>query len=221
MHGPDVVELQALLKNRGFNVQVDGVFGPHTAEACLLAKRVLRYPPRERKPIAGEKLFNRLTAAKNLQPPKPSYKKKTQRQKVVDYFQWAIQHEPEIHYAQVRPFPVGKPKALPMRTDCSGFVSLAYRYAGAPDPNGAKWSGLGYTGTLLQHGTKITKPQAKPGDLVVFGPYPGHHVCGVLEAGDDPLLVSHGQEKGPFSIRFSQEQRYQSYPATFIDYLGR
>jgi hypothetical protein len=39
----------------------------------------------------------------------------------------------------------------------------------------------------------------------------------VLEAGDDPLLCSHGRERGPVEIRFSTESRYQ--PAT-VTWLG-
>jgi hypothetical protein len=41
----------------------------------------------------------------------------------------------------------------------------------------------------------------------------------VLEPGDDPLLVSHGQEKGPFAIRFSQENKAQGLPATWLTIL--
>jgi hypothetical protein len=54
---------------------------------------------------------------------------------------------------------------------------------------------------------------------VVWGAYPGHHVALVLEAGSDPLLCSHGQEKGPLAINFSVESRYQPTPATWLSCL--
>ena len=38
--------------------------------------------------------------------------------------------------------------ALPLTTGCSGFVTICFYEAGAPDPNGLDYSGLGYTGTL-------------------------------------------------------------------------
>jgi hypothetical protein len=59
----------------------------------------------------------------------------------------------------------------------------------------------------------------QPGDLVVWGAAPGHHVALVLEAGDDPTLVSHGQEKGPIAISFSVESKYQPSPATWLSCL--
>src|SRR5439155_14545384 len=59
----------------------------------------------------------------------------------------------------------------------------------------------------------------QPGDLVVWGPSPGHHVALVLEAGDDPLLASNGQDKGPIAIRFSLESKYQPAQVTWLSCL--
>ncbi len=77
------------------------------------------------------------------------------------------------------------------------------------DPNGRGYDGQGWTGTLLRHMTEIAQDDVQAGDLVVWGDYPGHHVALVLEPGDDPLLCSHGQERGPLEIRFTDECRYQ------------
>lgn len=136
------------------------------------------------------------------------------RAKIVDYLLWGIKNEPKIHYRQARPMEdVKHPlrlKVLPRWADCSEFVTDAYAWAGAPDPNGLGYSGLGYTGTLLTHGRKIKVSQLLPGDLVVFGKAPGVHVCGVLVSGSDPLLASHGQEAGPIKIRLSAERKYHS-----------
>ena len=56
----------------------------------------------------------------------------------------------EIHYRESRPIPaLDRPRSLPLETDCSGFATLCYSWAGAPDPNGNGFSGEGYTGTML------------------------------------------------------------------------
>lgn len=133
------------------------------------------------------------------------------RQLVVAEAKWGVAHEPEIHYREVRPFPLAK--TLPLTTDCSGFATLCYFHAGAPDPNGLHYNGTGYTGTLLDHGALTTTP--RPGDLVFYGPGTAYHVAVVVEGGPDPLTVSHGQEGGPQYVRVSQDNRqpvrYRSY----------
>jgi hypothetical protein len=139
----------------------------------------------------------------------------TIRQKIVTAARWGIENEPRIHYGEIRPIPLGR--TLPLRTDCSGFVTLCYFLAGAPDPNGRDYDGSGYTGTLLGWLRAIAPLDAKRGDLVVWGTYPGRHVALVLEPGDDPLLCSHGSERGPLAIRFSDESRYQHAPVVWLD----
>lgn len=136
------------------------------------------------------------------------------RARIVSYWTWGIAHEPQIHYRQARPMEdVRSPsrlKGLPRWADCSEFVTDGYAYAGAPDPNGRGYDGQGYTGTLLTHGKKISQSSLLPGDIVVFGRAPGVHVCGVLSAGKDPLLASHGQERGPIKISLSAEKKYHA-----------
>jgi hypothetical protein len=141
----------------------------------------------------------------------------TVRQKIVTAARWGIAHEPQIHYGEIRPIPLGR--TLPLTTDCSGFVTVCYFLAGAPDPNGLDYSGEGWTGTLLRHLAHVPRDEALPGDLVVWGAYPGRHVAIVLEPGDDPLLCSHGQERGPIAIRFSEERRFQPRAVAWLDGL--
>jgi len=129
----------------------------------------------------------------------------TIQQRIVAAARWGIANEPRIHYGEARPFPLAR--RLPLTTDCSGFATLCYFLAGAPDPNGLGYSGEGWTGTLLRHLARTELPRA--GDLVVWGAYPGHHCAVVLEPGEDPLLCSHGRERGPLAIRFSAECRVQ------------
>jgi cell wall-associated NlpC family hydrolase len=58
----------------------------------------------------------------------------------------------------------------PVYADCSSFVSLCYKAAGAPDPSGFGYSPLGDTASLVARGTQTSTPQ--PGDLVFWGPLP-------------------------------------------------
>jgi len=63
---------------------------------------------------------------------------------------------------------------------------------------------------MLDRCRRIPKRTAQPGDLVVWvPPSRGHHVCVVVAAGADPMLVSHGDETGPKRLRFSAEDGYQ------------
>ena len=139
------------------------------------------------------------------------------RARVVEVARSGIRHERRIHYAELRPIDgLHQPHKLPLWTDCSGFVTLCYAWAGAPDPHGLGYSGAGYTGTLLAHMQPIGLESVRPGDVVVWGPAPGQHAALVLEPGPDPLLCSHGQERGPLAIRFSTEDAVQPPPAVFL-----
>jgi hypothetical protein len=135
--------------------------------------------------------------------------------------QWALAHEPSFHYAQDRPIPLDRFKAhtLPITTDCSGFVTcIAFAAGVKPDPNGQAYNGQGFTGTLLQHCEHITKHEAKAGDFIAYGPFPGEHVVMLLEDGTvtDPFVISHGQEAGPIKIRASTEAKAHAVPATYL-----
>jgi cell wall-associated NlpC family hydrolase len=141
----------------------------------------------------------------------------TLRTEIVAAARWGIHNEPRIHYAAERPMPLTR--TLPLSTDCSGFVTLCYWLAGAPDPNGLGYDGQGYTGTLLRAMEPVAQDWIGQGDLVVWGAYPGHHVALVLEPGDDPLLCSHGQERGPVAVRFSEESRWQPAAVTWLTSL--
>lgn len=140
------------------------------------------------------------------------------RDAIVDNARWGADHEPQIHYTQAagRMDAVHSPRHLPLHTDCSAFVTFCYSWAGAPDPNGRGYDGTGYTGTLLDHLEHISKDELQPGDLVVFGPYPGDHVVIVVDDAADPLTVSHGQEKGPILIRLSREVAAHRAPVVYL-----
>ena len=143
----------------------------------------------------------------------------TVRNKIVTAARWGIEHEPQIHYGETRPIPLVR--RLPLTTDCSGFVTLCYYLAGAPDPNGNRYSGYGWTGTLLRHLTHDRAGRRSGGRHRRLGRYPGRHCAIVLEADDDPLLCSHGMERGPVAIRFSAECRYQPPTISWLSGLTR
>jgi hypothetical protein len=83
------------------------------------------------------------------------------------------------HYAEVRPMPTSlwSVDAHTRGIDCSGFATLCYKEAGAPDPNNLNYNGQGYTGTLTKQGIWVSSPS--PGDLVFYRgtmAVPGHVV---------------------------------------------
>lgn len=153
------------------------------------------------------------------------------RQKVVTWAHWGVAHEPQIGYSMGGDrddWLHTKPKnTLPLTTDCSGFATLCYCLAGADDPNGLDYRVLGYTGTLLEHGKRVTVAKVRPGDLAVFGckTYPkGHHVVVVTAVKTRTLAgimsVSHGQQKGPFEITIADEAKYQPDGAKGVVFLS-
>lgn len=139
------------------------------------------------------------------------------RPRIVAAARWGIRNEPRIHYAEVRPIPLSR--RLPLTADCSGFATLCYFLAGAPDPNGLDYDGRGWTGTLMEAMENIDRRAVLAGDIVVWGEYPGHHCAIVIAPGDDPLVASHGRERGPVEIRFSSESRSQPADVTWLSSL--
>ncbi len=233
MQGADVRRLQELLNRNPYGTfacGVDGEYGRQTAGAVKRAKWELGYPKAKCNNEAGPTLVAYLGGSQKL-PAAFAARRRLRtrqlanagsvRQRIVAAARWGIENEPNIHYRQSRPIDGNRAKfKLPLYTDCSGFVTNCYEWAGGPDPNGLKFCGKGYTGTLLDACRRIPKSAVQPGDLVVFGAPPGNHVSLVLEAGDDPLLVSHGQERGPVEIRFSAQARFQAEPAVWLTCLS-
>lgn len=154
-----------------------------------------------------------------------------QRQHLYDLMLYLLGHEPQVHYAQVRPMQtVQLSEALldarlaagrGITMDCSEAVTCLCKWAGLADPNGRHYDGSGYTGTLLANLPHYSDPsRARIGALVVFGPGTGEHVSMVLEPGPDPLMWSHGSESGPIRVRFSRERSWHRPPYTFLAIAG-
>lgn len=205
LHGADIAQLQKLLTAKGIPTAVDDWFGPLTASACVEAKKRLKYPKTDQMPSCGQKLVDALEAhAPFPPPPLPA-----PRVRYVAALRDALAEHDRWDYSQTRPLP-HPPHLSRIVTDCSGSVTYLAELAKLPDPNGRHYDGLGYTGTLLDHCSQITRAQLRPGDLVVFGAYPGHHVCAVLTVGDDPMLWSHGRQGDPREISLSVEAASQA-----------
>jgi len=172
-------------------------------------------PPSYRQRLAG---WNRAVARAQVALARARLTRdKRKRARIVATAKWAAAHQPSIHYAERRPMPVqpaGTLPRLPLTTDCSGFVTLCYRAAGAPDPNASNYNGQGYTGTLLKFGAKVSHPQ--PGDVVIFGGGTGHHAALVEKGGADPRIIEHGSEPGPIVSTVSAERRYQPPGVTYL-----
>lgn len=170
-----------------------------------------------RKAIArrGGKIVRRKVAV--VAGPAPS---ETQlRHGVVHWALWGAAHEPMIHYSQgpERAEPVVKGKAtLPMSLDCSAFATWCYRMAGAPDPSGLGYRGIGeFTGTLVAHMREVAS--GKVGDLIVYGPGNGDHVVVIVALTHDGYqVVSHGQERGPFITTHAVEKAAHRAPSRIL-----
>ena len=224
--GPDVEQAQRLLTQSPYGNfhpgDVDGEYGELTAGAVRRAKWALGYPEQLVNQIFGAKLAAYLQGA----PLPPDYEtlreqraaaatqEVTLREAIVANALWGVDNTDRIHYSQgaTRLAALEMPQTLPLSTDCSAFVTLCFNWAGAPNPNGGVYAvkATAFTGTLLKSCRKIPRSLVQPADLVVWGSGNGNHVCLVVEAGEDPVLVSHGAEKGPLKIAFSAENRYQA-----------
>lgn len=73
------------------------------------------------------------------------------------------------------------------RDDCSSWFASVYYSAGLPDPSGQEFK-AGWTGTLVEHGTQISKPEI--GCAVIYGSGSGHHV--EMYVGPGSKTIGHG-----------------------------
>jgi NlpC/P60 family len=89
---------------------------------------------------------------------------------------------------------------FPRWADCSSYVTwclwdaLGGPNAGPDIANGQSWR-AGYTGTLRQHGRRVSLEDAVIGDLVHYGGGTGKHVTIIVGTN---RVISHGSEGAPF-----------------------
>lgn len=94
------------------------------------------------------------------------------RKTIVAEGYWALANNGLFVYRQYRPMPSSlRVKEARDEVDCSTYVTLCYKAAGAIDPNGLGYNGSGYTGSQWTRGEAIASPQ--PGDVAFYGSMPG------------------------------------------------
>jgi hypothetical protein len=140
--------------------------------------------------------------------------KEVTRHLIRRYCERAEDNRSDIHYAQFRPMThLGDSPSSEFTCDCSGFATSAFRWADlhtsftVADPNGLKFNGYGYTGTLLAHNRRGRIPFDRyfyVGDMAIYGPslsYTTHVViCRKNGKASKAIWTSHGSEAGPYSV---------------------
>jgi hypothetical protein len=130
------------------------------------------------------------------------------------YCERAEDNRSDIRYAQFRPMDhLGDSPSSHFTCDCSGFVTGAFRWADlhtafhVADPNGLKYSGYGYTGTLLAHNRRGRVPLDRyfyVGDMGIYGPSLSdtRHVviCRKNGKANEAIWTSHGSDPGPYPV---------------------
>lgn len=222
--GAHVKDAQTLLSgtnafHQGFGVgEIDGQAGPVFGNAVKRAKRALGYPSSQCGSNFGPVLHAYLTGARKLPATYVIRRKaralaarvspeKAARKAAVSIAASMIAIAAQIHYAMTRPIDLSGPKIKAGTWDCSGSCTRIFKLAGMPDPNGNGWNGSGYTGTIMAKCKQISRRDAQPGDLLVYGAYPGEHVVMVMSGTPSSgfMLFSHGEEAGPLHISEATE----------------
>lgn len=74
--------------------------------------------------------------------------------------------------------------------DCSTYADGLYFVCDLPSPSGERGFELGgWTGTEGEHGHQVSLANAKPGALILYGPFPHHHVEVLI---GDGMTSGHG-----------------------------
>lgn len=190
-----VYNLKRFQKQHG--LRVDGIYGPSTHRKMTFD-------------AFGKQLMG--------QAPKPN-PLGDKRSRIVKAAVYASSKRGYIHYTQSSLRMEGvrrriKPPAVPSWEDCSSFCTWLYWLVGGPDPNGLGFPGYGYTGTMINHGRRISMSSVKPGDLVFYGGWSRWsaptHVAVYIGGGK---VVSHGNEAGPqvLNVYYRSINRVISY----------
>lgn len=154
----------------------------------------------------------------------------TQRNHLVRLAQLLNKYAPDVDYAEVRPMrtryltqsklTTDLEHTVPVTMDCSESVTLMFRLASLGDPNGLRYDGYGYTGTMLTHLPHFTEwEKVHEGTLIVFGDAPGVHVVMVTApGGDNPEVYSHGSHANHAIWDLATERTYhEGQPLTLLE----
>lgn len=98
--------------------------------------------------------------------------------------------------------------------DCSTFADGIYLCCGLEAPSGPNTrTAGGFTGTQGEHGKRIDPNAAQSGDLVLYGPFPHHHVEVVLDP-EERTTIGHGSppiDPGVFDLFGDGDYIVRSY----------
>lgn len=120
------------------------------------------------------------------------------REQLMRSCDWLWANRGRYRYEEVRPMAASLRGATIM--DCSETVTLLYKDAGCPDPNGLGYDGYGDTSYLMAHCPHISFSKRKPGALVFYAnPW---HVSIVLRDTSRVLTFGHNPiEEEPWDYR--------------------
>jgi hypothetical protein len=139
------------------------------------------------------------------------------RQLLAELMDGTVKNERNWHYEMRRPLPFpSRDKALhgSVHSDCSFGCIILCKLAGCPDPSGYNFAGYGNSQSFFNKLQHIPIHEAKIGDLIVYGYGGANHAVMVRGGlGANPLVWSHGQEKGPIFVRHSVEDAFHSGPS--------
>ena len=205
MEGYDVQAAQRALwralQGQSTNAR-NGNYGDQTVRDVGLFRDLLAVNPDDADTKIGADLWAVLTRwmdqtavdlAHKQPPPAPTPNASQLGAKIVDRLAWAYANRSGFLYAQIRPMPASLRDPPTKKTDCSGYATLGFKDAGAPNPNRSDgvYDGYGYTGTLASCSRKVSTPQA--GDFAFYGSGTFSHVAvcdgagGVYSFGSDPI----------------------------------
>jgi hypothetical protein len=214
----------AAFKYRYYAGKTTGEFDAATARALKNTKWRLGYPTNAANQAVATDLFFRVIEKKVIRPfdwrlaagnranratpfPEPA-PVPTPVQTLVRDADYLISRAVLVHYSQRTRMQIVllrlriPPLLRQIYEDCSSSVTGLYWLAGLRDPNGFGYTGLGYTGTLKNHGRvvwRIGQPLTllRPGDLIFYGRGTFSHVTMYLASG---RVYSHGSERGPYNL---------------------
>ena len=236
---------RALRRNGHTDVKAKGFFGSNTRRAIQDIQRKTELQPTgnigvrvwavlDRQFLNDDesRRINDFVATKREEQAKAAaaVRRKAAVEQIVRAAQVMIDNRDQIHYAG----PGSAPRIIvkrmqgvrqglhlpqfPKFEDCSSSVTWLYFQAGAPDPNGRRYDGQGFTGTLVRRGKSISLSDAAPGDLVFYGDSSrrSHVVCVMAGSGAAARAFSHGSEESPsyVNIGYRPVAEVRRYPLT-------
>lgn len=178
-NGPAVRQLQTLLQQKGFNLAVDGAFGPKTKAAVQAFQRSQGLVADG---IVGPKTWNKLKTATPLPPPPPG---PAGRGTAESFVQKALAQRGDRYiFGTETNLNDPNPKAF----DCSELVQWAAHQAGVSVPDGTM-NQLPY---FRQKGTTVSVDQAlRTRGALLFRP---GHVA--ISLGDGRTIEARGRDYG-------------------------